>query len=133
MCHRHYVLEWSKRNPERNKELARQRLIRRDKTAHRKNWKKEYNLAYRKTEHGQRVIKRCNVRHMKRRREAIRLATPPWADLAAIKSFYDNCPPGHTVDHIIPVLGKSVRGLHIVENFQYLTFDENKRKGNRFK
>jgi hypothetical protein len=59
-------------------------------------------------------------------------ATPAWADLDAIKEFYKNCPPGHEVDHIIPLQGKYVSGLHVENNLQYLPAHENKRKGNKF-
>jgi hypothetical protein len=58
--------------------------------------------------------------------------TPKWADLNAIKEFYINCPEGYHVDHIIPLQGKNVRGLHVLENLQYLTRSENCSKGNKF-
>jgi hypothetical protein len=58
--------------------------------------------------------------------------TPPWADLEAIKEFYMNCPSGHHVDHIIPLNGKTVSGLHVLENLQYLPAAENIRKKNKF-
>lgn len=51
--------------------------------------------------------------------------TPPWADLAAIKLFYMNCPLGYEVDHIMPI---SKGGLHSLENLQYLTISENRKK-----
>jgi hypothetical protein len=57
---------------------------------------------------------------------------PPWADLDAIKQFYLACPAGYHVDHIIPLCGKLVNGLHIRENLQYLPALDNLRKGNRF-
>ena len=45
---------------------------------------------------------------------------PPWADLTAIQNFYLNRPNGFHVDHIIPLCGKKVSGLHVLENLQYL-------------
>lgn len=59
-------------------------------------------------------------------------ATPPWADLDAIKSFYLNCPEGHEVDHIIPLDHPEISGLHVLSNLQYLTISENRSKGNRY-
>lgn len=58
--------------------------------------------------------------------------TPAWADLNAIVQFYKNCPPGHHVDHALPLRGKLVSGLHVVQNLQYLPAQENMRKNNRF-
>lgn len=67
------------------------------------------------------------------KRRAARLnATPPWADLDAIRRIYEQCPPGHHVDHIIPLRGKGVCGLHVHYNLQYLPARENLKKGARY-
>jgi hypothetical protein len=58
--------------------------------------------------------------------------TVPWADLKAIKEFYANCPKGYAVDHIIPLQGTTVSGLHVLNNLQYLTPTQNSRKGNKY-
>lgn len=65
-------------------------------------------------------------RSMKRHRAMV---TPAWADLAAIKRIYQECPPGFHVDHIVPIQGKLVCGLHVENNLQYLPAVENLRKG----
>ena len=58
-------------------------------------------------------------------------ATPPWSDPGRIEEFVAGCPPGFHVDHIIPLRGKSVCGLHLVENLQYLPAQENLSKSNK--
>lgn len=60
-------------------------------------------------------------------------ATPIWVDLKAIQEIYINCPKGLTVDHIVPLQGTNVCGLHVPWNLQYLTRSENSSKGNRLK
>jgi 5-methylcytosine-specific restriction endonuclease McrA len=50
------------------------------------------------------------------------------ADRKAIKEFYDNCPLGYEIDHIIPI---SKGGQHTLENLQYLTIQENRQKSNK--
>lgn len=59
------------------------------------------------------------------------LATPPWANLAIIKLIYD-CAEGDHVDHIIPLQGELVCGLHVENNLQYLSLKENLSKSNKF-
>lgn len=66
-----------------------------------------------------------------KRRAAQLQRLPKWADLKTIEAFYENCPPGMTVDHIIPLQGKFISGLHIESNLQYLTLEDNSKKGNR--
>lgn len=58
--------------------------------------------------------------------------TPAWADREAIRRIYAMCPKGYEVDHIIPIRGRRVSGLHVEGNLQYLTNTENKRKLNSF-
>lgn len=67
-----------------------------------------------------------------KRRAAIQHRTPPWADMRAIRDFYKNCPEGYHVDHIIPLNGENVSGLHVIENLQYLPAFDNMRKGNKW-
>jgi 5-methylcytosine-specific restriction endonuclease McrA len=61
-------------------------------------------------------------------RAKVKNQTPPDADRKSIKEFYDSCPKGYEVDHIIPI---SKGGLHTLENLQYLTIAENRKKSNK--
>lgn len=67
-----------------------------------------------------------------RRREATVKRTPVWADTEKLSEFYANCPEGMTVDHVLPLRGKLISGLHIPENLQYLTRTDNGHKHNKF-
>ena len=66
------------------------------------------------------------------RKRRFRQATPLWADKKAIKDFYDNRPADMQVDHIIPLRGKNISGLHIIYNLQYLPARDNLLKSNKF-
>lgn len=57
---------------------------------------------------------------------------PVWSETKEIKEFYANCPEGYEVDHIIPLQGELVSGLHVLGNLQYLTVSENRSKSNKF-
>lgn len=74
-----------------------------------------------------------------RRRAAVLQRTPAWADQTKIESFYEKArllteQTGieHHVDHIIPLQGKTVSGLHVDTNLQILSAADNRSKSNRF-
>lgn len=71
------------------------------------------------------------VKAMKRRAAKLQ-RTPAWADQEAIKQIYETCPTGYEVDHIVPLQGKTVSGLHVPENLQHLPASENRAKGNKY-
>lgn len=67
------------------------------------------------------------------RSQRIRHATPAWADFKAMKAIYaEGAAKGLHVDHVIPLNGKLVCGLHVENNLQLLSPEENSRKGAKF-
>lgn len=65
--------------------------------------------------------------------------TPSWADPDAIRCLYQEAlrktlETGivHHVDHIIPIKGKLVSGLHIETNLQVIPAEDNIKKSNKY-
>jgi hypothetical protein len=87
---------------------------------------------------------RALVRATMVKRHAAKLQRiPKWADLDAIEQVYKDCEIINVlsrmyggeefhVDHIIPMQGENVSGLHVFENLQIITATENLTKGNRW-
>ena len=107
------VKAWKAANPKRKKAL--------DKAYHDRNKNNPEYLAKRK--------------HHEANRRARKLqATPKWLTLEQkqqIKQLYLNCPPGYHVDHIIPLKGNSISGLHVPWNLQWLPGIVNRVKSNK--
>lgn len=80
---------------------------------------------------------RAKTREYGARYDAAKIqATPPWlseADRHQIAEVYARAvATGLTVDHIVPLRGRLVRGLHVPWNLQLLSQPENSSKNNRF-
>ena len=56
------------------------------------------------------------------------------AEKAEVQGMYDFCRifPNFEVDHIIPLNGETVSGLHVLANLQVLERSANRSKGNKF-
>ena len=77
------------------------------------------------------------------KRRTIKLQrTPKWLtkqDFKTMEMFYEFAAEltklssiEYVVDHIVPLQGKNISGLHVPTNLQFLTRKENASKGNRF-
>jgi len=72
-------------------------------------------------------------RHYTNQRRARKLqAIPPWFEKEKVDLVYKKAKEwGFVVDHVIPLLGKNVCGLHCWANLQLLDAELNGKKGNR--
>lgn len=115
--------EWAKANPEKNR-------------AQSTRWQKENSAKASAQQKRSRSLRPDHYRVKYReygaaRRAAELRAMPEWVDRGEIERIYRGCPPGSHVDHIVPLRGRLVCGLHVPWNLQYLAAHENARKGNR--
>ena len=119
---------WHASKPEAYKEALAKRqtarwLANKDKA-------RELNSAW-KARHPERVRREGALRYAPSRK-----AQPKWASNRAMEAIYERATVltmltgvKHEVDHIIPLKGKNVCGLHVPENLQVLRKRENQLKG----
>jgi hypothetical protein len=120
----------SRRHYDKNKELCRARTIewqRQNKERHAikvKRWKSKNkaHLAFKAMQ----------------RRKHVKVATPSWADMDSIRLRYLEANTmgmlsgvAHHVDHIVPLKGENVCGLHVQSNLRAIPASHNIKKANR--
>ena len=111
---RRRAAEWAKANPERRRKIVKRSLA--------------------KPENKARVLAATRKRQMAKLQR-----TPPCADMSAINEFYVEAKRLEEltgikfhVDHIVPLQGELVSGLHVAANLQLLPAHENLSKSNSF-
>jgi hypothetical protein len=126
--------QWARKNPEAVKKHSKKAESNRKQSTERKTWKKQH----RQLPH----IKASRNASYAKRRSAKIYRTPKWLteqDLKVIKGFYSiaqmlskvNNEEWH-VDHIIPLQGKLVSGLHVPSNLQLMRGIDNETKRNEY-
>mgnify|MGYP000013899895 CR=1 FL=1 len=143
-CTKAYNIAYREKNRERLLQADRKRYAEnaeemKAKSAEHKAKNKDYYLIYNR--HYYRLNKYKFLAYNSKRRKVIEKSTPDWLsqehkdqiadqywlaqDLAAVSG------ETYHVDHIVPLQGKDVCGLHVPWNLQILPADLNLQKGNR--
>lgn len=119
--------QWHQENRARN--CARMREYRKQ---NRDRLKESFRKYYSKNKHSY-------VEAALRRKRRLKERTPTWADLAAIREMYrlaqeltERTGESHHVDHVIPLRGELVSGLHVAENLRVVPAGVNLAKRNHF-
>ncbi len=119
-CHLENGKNWRKNNPEKMLAIAK------------KSRDSNYQLCLDRSKEWRKANLKYDAFRAKLYRMRKQGQCPSWADIEAIKQIYLTCPDGYHVDHIIPLKGKLVSGLHVETNLQHLPAKENMQKRNRY-
>lgn len=94
-----------------------------------KRYAAEYGKLYRQLNPGKELEK-------SRRYQLAKMnAAPKWLtkeQIQEMQEIYTTCPEGYEVDHIVPIQGKNVKGLHVPWNLQHLPSSKNRNKSNKY-
>jgi len=139
-CNKKRSAKWNKTNKEQYRANCKKHKIENPELYaeyKKKEYKKNimrynnYGKSYRKSSHGKATRESLGRERELRKRNA----TPKWLSKnhrEEMKRIYLNRPEGYHVDHIVPLKGKNVSGLHVPWNLQYLPIADNIRKRNKF-
>lgn len=141
----HRAAEWRKNNPNHeNTKIVKQRWNEENREVKNAKSREYYKLYPKKRAEAGRNWRKNNpeknVAKTAKRNAAKLQRTPVWLNAGhwlEIASIYELCSAwrgigfDYHVDHIIPLQGKSVSGMHVPWNLQILNAKENISKGNR--
>lgn len=135
---REYVKKSCKKAYDKDPEKFRLKSLRR-REANREKSREIVSKSYKKIYTSRREVERARLNAAN---AAKRRLPPNWLDaisLAQIQEFYDTAKAVatqtgivHHVDHIVPLNGKMVSGLHVPWNMQIISRSENCAKGAKF-
>lgn len=143
---RAYKREWSRKNPDKVRAYAAKWNAANPgaRRAIEKSWRERNpdRVAAHNSKAGKKWATNNKARRLasvRARQLAKRLRTPAWADKDAILRFYEEAARltretgiPHEVDHIVPLQGDLVSGLHVPENLQVIPRSLNRSKQNRW-
>lgn len=140
-CQKEYLKNYYKLNKEKliKKQSEYQIKNKKKRNAYKKKWAKENKkkvIEAQKKYHKNNPHKKA---HWEGKRRSIKAnATPKWSDLQKIEILYQKAKwlesitgLKYHVDHVIPLQGENVCGLHIWENLQILENTLNFKKSNK--
>jgi hypothetical protein len=148
LCASETAIKWAKNNPNRSKEIITQWNERnKDREALRaREWRKNNPETYKRMvkewrEKNAVTYKAYMTLQAVKRNTAKLKRTPSWLNsghLFEIESVYNYCSSlrrlglNYHVDHVVPLQGESVSGLHVPWNLQVIPGAENMSKSNKF-
>ena len=148
VCSKNKAVSWAKNNPERSKQIRKNwDELNREKTNQRMqkrrvDYPEQYKKAILSWRNANATHYAAYMTHVANMRRAKKLKqTPKWlseSDVVAIQCKYSVCAMFNKygvekweVDHIIPLQGKNVSGLHAPLNLQVIPMAVNRAKSNK--